>query len=178
MKQWKEIWVVQPFLHLHCPPRMDLHKKTRDFLGGPVAKNPHCNAENMDSIPGQGYKIPHAMDQLSPCTTTTEATSQVERVCAPQWKIRYDTVKILHAATKTQCSQTNIKKKNFQRWWRNRTERPLSPPQIRWKIIWMLSKFHKTTFELWQRTPDAKKGSLLSSKGGRTKHKNQKRQKS
>ena len=33
------------------------------------------------------------------------------------------------------------------RWWRNKTERPFSPPRIHWKIIWMLSKFHKTTSE-------------------------------
>ena len=31
------------------------------------------------------------------------------------------------------------------RWWRNRMGRPLSPPQIHQKIIWMLSNFHKTT---------------------------------
>ena len=35
------------------------------------------------------------------------------------------------------------------RWQRNRTGRPLSPPQIHWKNIWTLSKFHKTTSELW-----------------------------
>ena len=59
----------------------------------------------------------------------------------------------------------------FLRWQRNRMGRPLSPPQIHWKIIWMLSKFHKTTSECWQRTPDTQKGSPLSSKGGRTKYK-------
>ena len=28
-----------------------------DFPGGPVVKNPPCNAEGMDLIPGQGTKI-------------------------------------------------------------------------------------------------------------------------
>ena len=50
------------------------------------------------------------------------------------------------------------------KWWRNRTERPLSPRQIHRKIIWMLRKFHKTTSEHWWRTPGTQKGSLFSSK--------------
>ena len=57
------------------------------------------------------------------------------------------------------------------RWWRNRTGRPLSPPQIRQKIIWTLSKFHRTASEPWWRTPGTQKGSPFSSKGGRTKYK-------
>ena len=51
------------------------------------------------------------------------------------------------------------------RWWRNRMGRPLSPPQINQKNIWMLSKLHKTTSELWQRTSGTQKSSPLSSKG-------------
>ena len=31
----------------------------RDFPGGPVVKNPLCNAEDVGLIPGQGTKIPH-----------------------------------------------------------------------------------------------------------------------
>ena len=60
------------------------------------------------------------------------------------------------------------------RWRRNKTGRPLSPPQIHQKIIWMLSNFHKTTSECWQRTPSTQKGSPFSSKGGRTKYNRQK----
>ena len=59
------------------------------------------------------------------------------------------------------------------RWWRNRTGRPLSPPQIHQKIIWMLSNFHKTTSEYWQSTLGTQKGRPFSSKGGRTKYKRQ-----
>ena len=43
-----------------------------NFPGGPVVKNPPYNAGDVGSIPGQGTKIPHAMGQLSPRTTTTE----------------------------------------------------------------------------------------------------------
>ena len=60
------------------------------------------------------------------------------------------------------------------RLWRNRMGRPLSPPQIHWKNIWTLSKFHKTISECWQRTPGTQKGTPLSSKGGRTKYKDKK----
>ena len=68
---------------------------------------------------------------------------------------------------------TNLKIDNgggVLRWQRNRMGRPLSPPQIHRKIIWMLSKYHKTTSECWQRTPGTQKGSPLSLKGGRTKY--------
>ena len=42
------------------------------FPGGPVVKNPPCNAGDSHSIPGGGTKIPHAAEQLSPCATATE----------------------------------------------------------------------------------------------------------
>ena len=54
------------------------------------------------------------------------------------------------------------------RWRRNRTGRPLFPPQIHWKNIWTLSKFHKTTSECWQPTSGTQKGSPLSLKRGST----------
>ena len=38
---------------------------TQDVPGGPVVRNLPCNAKGMDSIPGQGTKTPHAMEQLS-----------------------------------------------------------------------------------------------------------------
>ena len=38
----------------------------RDFPGGPVVKNPPSKAGDTGSIPGQGTKIPHAAEQLSP----------------------------------------------------------------------------------------------------------------
>ena len=63
------------------------------------------------------------------------------------------------------------------RWQRNRTGRPLSPQQIHQKNIWTLSKFHKTTSECWQRTSGTQKSSPLSSKGGRKKYKDKKKDK-
>ena len=42
-----------------------------DFLGFPVVKNLLCNAEEMGSIPGQGTKIPHALEYLSLHTATS-----------------------------------------------------------------------------------------------------------
>ena len=41
----------------------------------------------------------------------------------------------------------------------------------------MLSNFHKTTSEQWQRIPGTQKGSQFSSKGGRTKYTRQKERK-
>ena len=46
--------------------------KFRDFPGSPVVKNPPYNAGDAGSIPGQGTKIPHAVEQLSLHATTTE----------------------------------------------------------------------------------------------------------
>ena len=40
--------------------------------GSPVVKNLPCNSGDVGLIPGQGTKIPHAMDQLSPHATTSE----------------------------------------------------------------------------------------------------------
>ena len=59
------------------------NKHGRDFPGGPVVKNPSCNAADADSVPGQEAKTLHASGQLSPCTTTTEPVSN-EKVHGPQ----------------------------------------------------------------------------------------------
>ena len=44
----------------------------RDFPGGPVVGSRPANAGDMGSIPGQGTRIPHTSEQLSPRATTTE----------------------------------------------------------------------------------------------------------
>ena len=64
------------------------------FPGGPVVKNPPCNAGDTGLIPGWGTKIPYATEQLSPRTTNY-------RIRALQGKIPDD-------ATKTQRSQINL----------------------------------------------------------------------
>ena len=65
-----------------------------NFPGGPVVKNPSCKAGHTDLIPGQGTKIPHAWDQLSPVTQMKDPAT-----------------KILSVATETQGSQINKLKK-------------------------------------------------------------------
>ena len=45
----------------------------RDFPGGPVVKNPLCNARDVGSTRDWGTKIPRAMEQLSQHTTTRES---------------------------------------------------------------------------------------------------------
>ena len=61
----------------------------------------HIAVQGTGSIPGPGTKIPHATEQLSPCTTTTQSAlesppaataeptchiteARVPRICAPQ----------------------------------------------------------------------------------------------
>ena len=63
-----------------------------------MAKNLPYNAGDMGSITGQATKIPSAGDQLNLCSTATELLCHNYKVCALQRKI-------LHAATKTRCSQ-------------------------------------------------------------------------
>ena len=46
-----------------------------DFPRDPMVKNLPCNAGDMGSIPGQGTKIPHTVEQLSLSVTTTEPES-------------------------------------------------------------------------------------------------------
>ena len=45
-----------------------------DFPGGAVGKNLSANAVDTSLNPDFG-RIPHAAEQLSPCTTTTESVS-------------------------------------------------------------------------------------------------------
>ena len=52
--------------------QLDNKNSSGDFPGGPVVKNPPSNAGDVGSIPCRGTKIPHAMGQLIPRTTTTE----------------------------------------------------------------------------------------------------------
>lgn len=50
-----------------------------DFPGSSVVKNLPCNAGDVDPIPGQETKIPHAMELLSPRATTRESVCCNER---------------------------------------------------------------------------------------------------
>ena len=64
---------------------------------GPVVKNLPCNEGDMVSTPGQGTKIPHAMEQLSPLAT----------IHVLQRKIPHGVTKILYATIKTRHRQIN-----------------------------------------------------------------------
>ena len=66
--------VGQGFLVASNRNRLTQEREFRDFPGGPVIQNPPCNAGDMNSIPGQGTRIPHTARQLSPCARTTESS--------------------------------------------------------------------------------------------------------
>ena len=51
-----------------------LKRGTSLVVRGPVVKNLPCNAGDTCSIPGQGNKLPHALEQLSPHAVTPEPT--------------------------------------------------------------------------------------------------------
>ena len=53
------------------------HIILRDFAAGPVVKNPPSNAGDMGSVPDQGTKILHAVEQLS-AQPTAEPEPQLE----------------------------------------------------------------------------------------------------
>ena len=100
-------------------PNSEMHRATifkpgAVFPGGPVIKNLSANAGDMGSIPGS---ISHAVEQLTPWATTTEA--HMPRAYAPQqekpwqwedlapqpeWPPLAKTRERLLTATKTQCS--------------------------------------------------------------------------
>ena len=88
---------------------------SRDFPGGPVVKRTPCNAENTGLILGWGTKMTHATEQLRLHAAATEPMHSGAH--APQLESPHDTTKILHAATKIQCTQINIfKNTHFQKW--------------------------------------------------------------
>ena len=50
-----------------------------DFPGGSVIKNPPCKAGDAGSTSGQGTRIPHAVEHLSPLATAKESMRHNER---------------------------------------------------------------------------------------------------
>ena len=55
-----------------------------------MIKNPPFNAGDLDSISGQGTRIPHAAEQLSLGAAIPESACHNQRVCALQCKILHD----------------------------------------------------------------------------------------
>ena len=76
---------ITGFLFVFWDLHLNIKASKRNFLGGPVVKNPPSNVGDVGSIPGQGTKIPHAVE--------------------PQWKTLHDAEKIPYATTKTHLSQ-------------------------------------------------------------------------
>ena len=118
-----------PWIHLHLIPKTC---KCGDFPGGPVVKNLPTNAGEVGSIPGQGTKIPHAMEQLSLSVATTElfdwrekSMHRKERFCMPQLRsdmVKNQSIKIKYLKslthlwkTKTTCKCDLIWKKHLFR---------------------------------------------------------------
>ena len=56
----------------------------KNFLGGPVHKNPPCSEGDTGSTPSEENNILYAMGQLSPHTTTREPASHNRRSCTKQ----------------------------------------------------------------------------------------------
>ena len=69
------------------------NSRDQDVPGGPVVKKPPYNTGDASLIPGWGTKIPHSVEQLSPCVATTEPVFH-ERVRAPQRKGPCDTAEL------------------------------------------------------------------------------------
>ena len=65
---------VQKHQFFSTQPSLWANSHIHTFPDCPVIKNPSCNAEYPDSIPGPGTKIPHATGQWSPCTTIKDPT--------------------------------------------------------------------------------------------------------
>ena len=84
-----------------------------NFPGNLVVKKLPCNAGDTGSIPSQGTKIPHAQEQLSQRSTTTEPMHCNWWVLVPQQKILHNAMNIPQATTKTQHSQINFFKKEI-----------------------------------------------------------------
>ena len=77
--------------HLHSPTSRNtcqyLKHPPWDVPGGPVVRNPSCNAGDVGSVSGQGTKIPHAAERLSLNAATTcvypgARAPQLESPCA------------------------------------------------------------------------------------------------
>ena len=63
---------------------IERNSKSRDLPSGSVVRNLLCNSGYMGSIPGQGTKIPHASEQLSPYTATREPLPHNEEQVQPK----------------------------------------------------------------------------------------------
>ena len=70
---------LSPRLHLPSIAKLQVSAFSVEILspgtspGGPVGGSLPYNAGDVGLIPGQGTRVPHAMEQLSPTATTGES---------------------------------------------------------------------------------------------------------
>ena len=60
-------------------------KRLLEFPGGPVVKNPPCDADASGLISAWGTRILHATQQLRPCARTAEPAHAA--ACVPQLRV-------------------------------------------------------------------------------------------
>ena len=78
-----------------------------DFPGGPVVKNLPCNVGDSGSIPGQGTKIPHTLEQLSQCANYLFQEPQLESQCTAMKDLAW------HKTQHSQINKYKLKKINI-----------------------------------------------------------------
>ena len=90
-----------------------LKKNFWDFPGGPVVKNLPHNAGDANSIPGRRTKVPHAVEQLSPSTTSRESVSCNDPARCSEHPECCHSTKTRHSQINEQTSKIVKKKKEF-----------------------------------------------------------------
>ena len=104
-----QTWLKWLSMHAHT-----INRNSRDFPGGPVVRSPPANAVGHGFDPRSG-KIPHALEQLSSCTTITEPTylepvlcnkrnhhNEMSKCRNEEWPPFASTSESLNMATKTE----------------------------------------------------------------------------
>ena len=144
------VWPVKPrrvtFWPFCWTPLLSLvsEEKARDFPGGPVVKNPPCNAGDSGSILGRGTKIPRAAKQLSPCTKSYWVHVPQQEFCTAKKNTAWHNEDPACAAN-TWHSQVraNIQRQNAQvsEWDRLQFES--------WFCQWSISSHGKISLLLW-----------------------------
>ena len=125
------------------------------FPSGSAGKESACNAGDLGLIPGLGRSPGEGKGypfQYSGLENPMD--------CNSPWGL-----KELYRSERLSLSQliyNVVLRKAIPRRRRNRMGRPLSPPEIHQKIIWMWSSFHKTASEHWPKTPDTQRGRPIS----------------